>query len=127
MDDIISNMGDTVFAVGLVVVLFVFAFLTAAVRSSRTKEYLKKHPIKKCPFCAELVKLEAKVCKHCGRDFAPVSKQPAAEQIMQAAPSQKPTPVSTIPCPLCSQAIKISTLKQGENYCPHCYEKFVAE
>ena len=73
MDDIISNMGDTVFAVGLVVVLFVFAFLTAAVRSSRTKEYLKKHPIKKCPFCAELVKLEAKVCKHCGRDFAPVS------------------------------------------------------
>jgi hypothetical protein len=24
---------------------------------------------KKCPFCAELVKREAKVCKHCGRDL----------------------------------------------------------
>jgi len=73
MDDIISNMGDMVFAVGVVVVLFVFAFLTAAVRTSRAKEYLKKHPIKKCPYCAELVKLEAKVCKHCGRDFTEAS------------------------------------------------------
>jgi len=24
---------------------------------------------KKCPFCAELVKREALVCKHCGRDL----------------------------------------------------------
>lgn len=24
---------------------------------------------KKCPFCAEIVKSEAKVCKHCGRDL----------------------------------------------------------
>jgi hypothetical protein len=26
----------------------------------------------KCPHCAELVLKEAKVCKHCGRDLAPV-------------------------------------------------------
>jgi DNA-directed RNA polymerase subunit RPC12/RpoP len=24
---------------------------------------------KQCPFCAEFIKIEAKVCKHCGRDL----------------------------------------------------------
>jgi hypothetical protein len=32
-----------------------------------------------------------------------------------------------IPCPLCGQRIKVSDLKQGENWCPHCFEKFIAE
>jgi len=26
---------------------------------------------KKCPHCAEWIKAEAKVCKHCGRDVSP--------------------------------------------------------
>ena len=29
--------------------------------------------LRKCPFCAELVQPEAKVCKHCGRNIKPIS------------------------------------------------------
>ena len=95
MDDIISNMGETVFAVGLVFFVLLFGFLTAAVRSSRAREQLKKHPIKKCPFCAEMVLLEAKVCKHCGRDFAQPSAtvQPPGERFFYHADGAQQGPV----------------------------------
>jgi len=33
----------------------------------------------------------------------------------------------SIPCPLCGKHLIVSTLKQGENWCPHCFEKFIAE
>ena len=35
------------------------------------KQIKEAKETKKCPFCAELVKREAKVCKHCGRDLPP--------------------------------------------------------
>jgi hypothetical protein len=31
--------------------------------------YPYQGPTQKCPYCAERVKLEARVCKHCGRDL----------------------------------------------------------
>lgn len=54
-------------------------------------------PNKKCPFCAEIIKREATVCKHCGRDIpAPAGAQAiavesATEPIADHAPPP-PTP-----------------------------------
>lgn len=48
----------------------------------------------------------------------PVSHQPTPENAVES---------DCIPCPLCGQRISIATLKRGENWCPHCSEKFVAE
>ena len=43
---------------------------------------------KKCPFCAEFVKREAKVCKHCGRDLPVEEPEPVK---LQHSPSRKLT------------------------------------
>jgi predicted amidophosphoribosyltransferase len=43
-----------------VIVLIVASFLIQMIRPSR---------LKRCPFCAELVRREAVVCKHCGREM----------------------------------------------------------
>lgn len=54
-------------------------------------------------------------------------RQAPAEEAPKPAPQQPPRAPESIPCPLCGQQLRISTLKQGENWCPHCYEKFIAE
>ena len=55
--------------------LFIVA-LPAALLMKRDTAALERNKLhegmKKCPFCAELVKLEANVCKHCGREIQPL-------------------------------------------------------
>lgn len=49
-------------------ILFIVALPLAILREPATEG--PRAPFRKCPHCAETVKAEAKVCKHCGRDLA---------------------------------------------------------
>jgi predicted amidophosphoribosyltransferase len=94
---------------------------------------LSKGNRKTCPHCRELIHKDATVYPHCQRDqpkpAPPRSPSVAAGQSVEPAPP--PTPekgeAPTIPCPLCGRQLRVSTLKRGENWCPHCFEKFVVE
>lgn len=52
----------------------------------------------RCPYCAELIKAGAKVCKHCGKDIEPLTKQI---------------------CPHCG----FKDIPIGEKYCYNCERK----
>jgi uncharacterized Zn-finger protein len=57
-----------------------------------------------------------------------VSSLPAQSlPLVQARTFQYAGQDARVPCPLCGQRIKVAMLKQGENWCPHCFEKFTAE
>lgn len=60
--------------------------------------------LRKCPYCAEQILKEAKVCKHCGRDVEPVD-----------------TPVSAVTCPGTVVCPDCGTeLTSGATWCPKC-------
>jgi len=82
----------------------------------------------KCPHCRGTIVVGARKCMHCGEDLVGASRSvPVAAPVTQVRPLPSSTPESTILCPIWDQRIRVSTLKPGENFCPHCYEKFIAE
>ncbi len=48
---------------------FILALVVSRNEPEIEKRSIQSGDLKKCPFCAELVKREAVVCKHCGRDL----------------------------------------------------------
>lgn len=52
----------------------------------RPLKSLKRETIKKCPYCAEIIKIEAKICRFCGRDLA---EQPAVQITSSTMPNSE--------------------------------------
>jgi hypothetical protein len=56
----------------LFIIALIHSIFVKPLPGSDTAERIDRvHDSRKCPFCAETIKQEAVVCKHCGRDVPP--------------------------------------------------------
>jgi hypothetical protein len=107
-------------------------------KRSESSKTITESNKKKCPFCAELIQLDAIKCRYCGSDLQSQLSQErekpneVEEKPLHPLPEINRVTIDMagqfrIPCPLCSKQILVSSLKSGENFCPHCFEKFNVE
>jgi alpha/beta superfamily hydrolase len=70
---------------------------------------------KKCPKCAEIIKLEAKVCKHCGNEFT-VDEIKEIQKELQNRKTSK--------CELCGSIFPSADIEiiEGKAACPSCFK-----
>jgi hypothetical protein len=50
-------------------IAFIIVLIAGENRPKAEERQINSGDFRKCPFCAELIKPEALVCKHCGRDL----------------------------------------------------------
>jgi RNA polymerase subunit RPABC4/transcription elongation factor Spt4 len=90
------------------------ALLQAPDPKQLEKNKLAGGGVKKCPRCAELVKIDALVCRFCQHDFAAADRTRQATMLSSAPPAQKS-------CPKCHKDVMKEAVR-----CMHCGHQFEA-
>lgn len=84
---------------GLLVVIGTVLFGFGSIRRS---SFMSAEDSRKCPFCAELVKAEAIICKHCGKDISVLNDKSSVNNL----PKESDLEVIKWKCKKCGEGIE---------------------
>jgi hypothetical protein len=105
---------------GLVLVL-----VLPANKKKLEQRALKSGASKQCPYCAEIIRSEARICPHCRQSCGTT-----ISQIPAPTPQRVPTATSGLEifhCPHCLNKCLVPKDLAGEMSCPHCSQVFYVE
>jgi hypothetical protein len=103
---------------------------------SGAREFDPDNHEKKCPMCAEYIKLEARRCKHCGHEFSKQEVERQIEEVKQKIaekrppePKEKKDPSELETPPPDEIAARCGDchypLRSGQGRCPKCRKEVV--